>query len=275
MSPMTEEELDRLADYYAGLLDPAEEAEVDRLIATDPRWSRAHTALTAAAPLVDRALGGLAREPMPADVAARLDRALRQEASGAGTGAVVVDLGRFRLWRRAALVTTAVAAAVAVCFGGFVLVRGQGVSNNATSSSAGDKAAAPQAALGDAGSAPALSSGMDYTHDTLGRPPSGLAALAPNGAVPGPSHRLGSMEAQDNSKTPAELARLTNPGELRSCLDQIVAVEGGRVTAVDLARYQGRPAVVVVILGGRVTGVAAGPDCGLPGAGPAIIDTAP
>ena len=274
MSPMTEEELDRLADYCAGLLEPAEEAEIDRLIATEPRWSRAHTALTSAQPLVDRALAGLPREPMPADVAARLDRVLAREASAAGTGAVVVDLGRARMWRRAALATTAVAASVAVCFGGFALLGNQGTSNS-TSSSAGDKAAAPQAGSGFAESSAVRASGTNYTHDTLGRSLADSGNEAPRAAASLPGRSAGAMAAQDATAAPPELARLTDPVQLRTCLDLIVAVEGGRVAGVDLARYQGAPAVVVVLAAGRVTAVAARPDCGLPGAGPAIIDTAP
>ena len=275
MSPITEEELDRLADYCAGLLDPAEEVAVERLIATDPRWSRAHAALTEAQPRVDRALAGLPEEPMPADVAARLDRALAREASAAGTGAVVVDLGRARMWRRAALATAAVAAAFAVCAGGYTLLRGQGVSKSATSSAGGKAAVAPQAGSGFAESSAVRASGLNYTHDTLGRPPTAPLRGAPNAAVPPPSHQAGSMDAQDASAIPPGLARLTDPAQLRACLDQIQAVEGGSVTGVDLARYQGSPAVVMDLVGGRVTAVAAGPDCGLPGVGPAIIDTAP
>jgi anti-sigma factor RsiW len=289
VSPMTEEEFDRLADYCAGLLDPAEEVAVERLIATDPRWSRAHAALTAAQPLVDRALAGLPEEPIPADVAARLDRALAREASTAGTGAVVVDLGRARLssagveplrqatrlWRRAALATTAVAATFAVCAGGYTLLRGQGVSNSATSSAGGKAAVAPQAGSGFSESSAPRASGTNYTHDTLGRAPLTSLRAAPNAAVPAPSHQPGSMDAEDSAAVPPGLARLTDPAQLQACLNQIQAVEGGSVTGVDLARYQGAPAVVVVLAGGRVTAVAAGPDCGLPGVGPAIIDTAP
>jgi hypothetical protein len=71
------------------------------------------------------------------------------------------------------------------------------------------------------------------------------------------------------------LARFNDPTQLRACLDQIEAVEGGTAIMVDLARYQSAPAVVVLLGGGRVAAVAAGPSCGLPSTGPAIIDTAP
>ena len=112
MSPISEDDLDRLADYTAGVLDPQQAAEVDRLIAADPAWAQAYAELTAAGPWLDEALSGLLREPMPADVAALLERAV-QTASRPGTG-TVVPFPR-RRWRRVALTT---AAAVAV--GAFV-----------------------------------------------------------------------------------------------------------------------------------------------------------
>ncbi|HKT05797.1 MAG TPA: hypothetical protein VJT31_40320, partial [Rugosimonospora sp.] len=68
----TEIDLDQLADYAAGLLDPAEAAEVEHLLATRPAWARTLAALTAAQPLVQAALAELASPPVPDDVAARL-----------------------------------------------------------------------------------------------------------------------------------------------------------------------------------------------------------
>lgn len=278
MSRITDDDLDRLADYTAGLLDPVQAAEVDRLIATDAGWARTHAALVAAEPLVDRALAGLPAEPVPTDVADRLDRALKR--AGTGTRSNVIDLGRARRWRRAALATAAVAAAVAACVGGLATLNGRTGFNSSTSSTAardGDKAAAPGAAQGFAEALPTRASGMDYTHDTLGGPlaaaRSGQAANA--ATVPDATGGPGAEGAQHSTAVPAELVRLTDPVQLRNCLDAIVAVQGGQATAVDYARYRGAPALIVVLVGGRVAAVAAGPACGQPGIGPAIIDTAP
>jgi hypothetical protein len=76
---LTEEEFDRLADYLADALDPQDAAEVHRLVAEDPRWSTAHAALAEADAAVREILAGpnYAVGPMPADIAARLDDALR------------------------------------------------------------------------------------------------------------------------------------------------------------------------------------------------------
>lgn len=282
MSPITDDDLDRLADYVAGLLDPAESAEVDRLIATDTGWARAHAALAASVPLVDRALAQLPAEPMPPELAARLDSALRREA--AGTGSKVIDLGRARRWRRAALATTAVAAAAAAVVGGLAaLTNGNNFSGSASSKSMADQAA-PQAAQGFAAAPPTRSSGTNYTRATLGGPQaSGKAAGAatipePSAQAAAPSVRgnaQGQEGTHDNAGGPAELSRLTDPAALRGCLDAITAVEGGRPVGVDYARYEGAPALIVTLVGGRVTAVAAGADCGLAGSGAALLASAP
>ena len=303
MSPITDDDLDRLADYTAGLLDPAEAAEVDRLIATDDGWARAHDALIAAQPLVDRALARLPEERMPADVAARIEHALGRAAGdargagpgqrptaigpgpAAGTGSNVIDLGRARRWRRAALATTAVAAAVAVCAGGLVALNGLRSVNNSATSSAGGAANAPQVTQ-DTGTVPTiLVSGTDYTHVQLATPPAEASRVpdalsgqpgkaAPSGAAAAPGGGSNADAVPPTTAVPAELARLTDPTQLRACLDAIVAVDRGQPTSVDYARYKGQPALIVTLAVGPVTAVAVRPSCGLPGAGAAIIDSA-
>jgi hypothetical protein len=309
VSPITDDDLDRLADYTAGLLEPAEAAEVDRLIATDDGWARAHDALIAAQPLVGHALAQLPEERMPTDVAARLARALDYAAGDArgagpdqrptagdargagpdqrptagGTGSNVIDLGRARRWRRVTLATTAVAAAVAVCVGGLAALNGLRSATSTGSNSAGSAAQAPAAV----GSGPTiLISGTDYTHVQLATPPAlsgnafkagpssgALDRPAPSGA-PGAPRGRGKADQAAGTAVPAELARLTDPTQLRACLDAIVAVDRGQPTSVDYARYKGQPALIVTLAVGPVTAVAVGPSCGLPGAGPAIIDSA-
>lgn len=285
MSPITDDDLDRLADYTAGLLEPTEAAEVDRLIATDDGWARAHDALVAAQPLVDRALAGLPEERMPADVVARINRALDgaavRPAPVGGTGSNVIDLGRARRWRRLALATTAVAAAVAAVVGGVVALNGSGSLTSSNSNSAGRAASAPKVTQ-DAAAAPTiLVSGTDYTHVQLATPPAQSGnkfnATAPSGAAAQAPDNAGGSAGRANAGTATvapELARLTDPTQLRACLDAIVAVDRGQPTSVDYARYKGAPALIVTLAVGPVTAVAVGPSCGLPGAGAAIIDSA-
>lgn len=274
MSPISEDDLDRLADYTAGVLDPRQAAEVDRLIATDPAWARAYAELTAAGPWLDEALSGLPREPMPADVAARLERAV-QTASRPGT-AKVVPFPR-RRWPRIALTTAAAVAVGAACLGGIAALTGSGgISGSSTSSGTAaknDRAAggsgpfarvptAPDAGTGAAGgTVPTTATGTDYTHDTLAR------AAAAGGRAPA------AAQAESGQGVSGGLARLAAPSALNQCLAAITATEGGTAVSADFARYQGSPALIVVLSGGAARVVAAGAGCGVPGEGAALLDS--
>ncbi|MCA2212723.1 hypothetical protein [Jidongwangia harbinensis] len=76
-------DIDLLADYVGGALDGDDADRVARLVADDPAWREAYRMLvpgmTAAA--TDLRDLGSAPEPMPADVVARLDAALRSPAT--------------------------------------------------------------------------------------------------------------------------------------------------------------------------------------------------
>jgi negative regulator of sigma E activity len=269
VSPITDEELDRLADYAAGLLEPDLAARVARLIETEPEWARAHTALAATAGQVTGALAGLAVLSIPPDVADRLDAAIAAEASTASGGTEadalpartnVVELAARRGWRRLAVGTAAAAAVVVAGIGG-VTVLTKVLSQNRSSTSAGQgttgSAARPNGP--DLYGAPLPTrenTGADYTPQTL------RSLLTASARAPMKAGRSGEGE-------PAELNRLTDPGALNACLNAIVARHGGRPTVVDYARYQGQPALIVALSGTRI--VVSGPDCGLPGMGAAEI----
>ena len=73
-----EVDIDLLADYIGGALDGPEEAAVAGLVADDPGWRETYELLRAGMTAVGadlRALGARP-EPMPADVATRLEAAL-------------------------------------------------------------------------------------------------------------------------------------------------------------------------------------------------------
>ena len=119
-------DLDLLAEYADGLLEPAQAAEIERLVATDPDWAGTLAALSDATPRVQAALAELGAVAAPADVVARLDAAIPHLD---GAAAPVVDIstrrgrgdrdrrGR-RRWSRGALAATGVAAAI-VDFAGY------------------------------------------------------------------------------------------------------------------------------------------------------------
>ncbi|GAB1688400.1 hypothetical protein [Krasilnikovia sp. M28-CT-15] len=84
-------DIDLLADYVGGLLDGTPEAvEVAARIDADPQWRDAHEAMLAGMAAVGTELRamGAAPAPMPADVAARIDAALAEQARDTGDAAL-------------------------------------------------------------------------------------------------------------------------------------------------------------------------------------------
>ncbi len=111
--------------------------------------------------------------------------------------------------------------------------------------------------------------------DALSGPDSGPAAEAGEGtddAAPAGGDRAEGVSAASGdgatlSRAPAELAPLTGRAGLASCLGAVVERHGGKVVAVDFARFEGRPAVITVLRGspesaGGTLIVVVGPGCG-------------
>lgn len=247
-------DLDLLADYTCGELAGEDEARVAALITDDPAWASAHAALTGAEPLIQHALSELAAEdePMPAEVREAVLAAL--PAAPAGSLAV-------RRYRRARRWTVAAAAVVVLAGGGTAVgfaVQQAGGGGDATSSVAaghasgsgspnrmGANANAPDLAR----SVPVAASGADYTAATLASAAdvAGASALA-SAALP---------------RVPDALTRLTAGTALVACLGAVASKHPGTPEIVDYARYEGRPALIVVTDSGTVV---AGPECGVSGA---------
>ncbi|HKT03370.1 MAG TPA: hypothetical protein VJT31_27890, partial [Rugosimonospora sp.] len=150
-----------------------------------------------------------------------------------------------------------------------------GVSSSSGAAGVGadrNAAAAPGPASGS--SAPTvLMTGTDYTAQTLDT----LAARARALHQPGPLTPLhGTTGAEGNGLAAGSLQRLQGTDALRTCLDLVAAAHHGTPELVDYARYQGNPAIVVVLTGpGTGELVVVGPDCGLPGSGTDEIYAAP
>jgi hypothetical protein len=181
---------------------------------------------------------------------------------------------------------------------GTLLVRGQ--SDSASPSSAGADAVSTardggnQAAVPEMGSAAGGAivtfSGADYSPailktmarvgavgaPTLPDTDAAKSSLAPTAAPQVLQSEEGALGAPDLRQAPSELDRLLDPAALRTCLDAVTAATPGRVTAVDYARYEGRPALIVIVgrlstdAGGAtrssgLTVVVVGPACGATG----------
>jgi hypothetical protein len=262
-------DLDLLADYSVGVLDPPRAAEVAHLISTEPAWARAHAALARAdaAVRVDlRAHAQSRPEPMPADVVARVDDALR--AAAGPTNVVPISAARGRARRAsgqrrkfATGLAAAAAAAVAVIGGLAVVTNLDGATQTGEPTTALDSGAeggredaagggaptsAPQAALAYPGGPLVTSSGTDYVLDTLASVSRVVAqkALAP----PAPGD-FG--EASDGQLLPPDgmsaFARLNSRPSLRACLEAVAAQHPGQALVVDYASFEGQPALVVLV----------------------------
>lgn len=157
-------DLDMLADYLEGLLPDEERAEVERAAAEDPSTA----ALLAELGGVPALLASDPPEPMPADVVARIDAALADEAAAAKAAESSESLApvrslpsRRRRWLAPAL---AAAAAVGVVgLGAHVVTSGMGSGASQEAESATDAGAGADEAAGDPASQP----------DSLDRPENG------------------------------------------------------------------------------------------------------
>jgi hypothetical protein len=261
----SEVDLDQLADYAAGVLDPAGARAVADLIATRPARTRAHAHLVAAERALDEQLNAYARVdlgPMPGDVIGRLDRALagerlldpaHAEQSPPRHLAIVrtdieqsPPIARRSLARRSLNIAAAAAATVAALIGGLYVVNGSLPKSGGASSA--DAPAYSRDTNGTGGSAPGprttgtkslqsaeaalyqvFETGTDYQPDTLY-----LIASASSGLTQTPQ-----QGSSDDGRLP--------PTAVGTCVSSVLAAHPGTALAVDQARYQGQPAIVVLI----------------------------
>lgn len=273
-------DLDQLADFVGGALDGTPNADdVRHLITTDTAWATAYAALTTADAAVRTQLSALGAvdEIMPADVAARLERAMRNQppgASAAPADRTVVRLDDVRRRRRRFTIALSTAAAVvAVGFASIVVVPLMAGESTKTTSSQVD-AAAGAAPTGDI---VLLTTGTNYRPETLGavRQPYSASGLADSRANKQSAPREGvsafAGRPESAPDVPSALTRLADPASRATCIATIVAAYGGRVTLIDFAAFQGEPAALVLVDGaalagaGRTLAVVVAGDCGQDG----------
>lgn len=293
-------DIDLLADYLGGALDGTPDAaRVAALIVDDPAWRDAHALLSVGMAEVGEALHawGAAPEPMPADVAARLDAALGEPAEAAPapgrhlsavpeTGVDHQTARRPRSWRRTLRWGSPVAAAAAVLglagIGLSYLNTGDSTSSSDTAASSAGSGLAAQAApeaAGVPGTAKITSTGIDYGPGTIaGETAEPLRAPDASKASPRSSRQVGAVPSSagvSDQSLADPLARLRPQSALQSCLDAIAAEnDGGQITVqtVDYARYSGNPALIVHFTAGNGAWVwASGPGCGALGVGPSTL----
>ncbi|MGX6607871.1 hypothetical protein ACWKSP_37965 [Micromonosporaceae bacterium Da 78-11] len=288
-------DIDLLADYIGGALDGTpDESVVAALIANDPAWQAAYESLGGGMALVGVELSRLGAEPMPAELAARLDTmftrpieaaepldpepvapagprlALVRGGAASGDAANPVperksSPGPGRRMKWAAPI--AVAAGV-IAFVGFGLdyLAGRDAANT-------DSAASSAAGMADANRS-MWHSGFDYTLASLGAEPM-QPFVAPDLSASAMKSSPQRVSAADDSP----LARLDLGDALQDCLDAIEQANGAgaiSVLSVDYARFDGAPALIVRFTADNgMWGWASGPSCGTPDGGAATLGKVP
>jgi len=194
---------------------------------------------------VRTALAAAPAEPLPASVGARLDAALKAADRSAPVtlrrGAPPLAARRSR-WQPGGglLAAGAAASIVLLLFGALVVGALKGGNGGSTTSAGGSGSEARSADVAGGG---VVASGRNYTAATVvAAVPAlvagqGRAQLAPS--------ESGSPAA--DIKATAPRARLAGPGALEPCIAELAGRSGVRPLAVDLARFAGKPAAVLVL----------------------------
>jgi len=294
---LTWDELDELADFAEGLLEGAAHERVATLVQADERWALAYASLVETTPAVRAALQAAGRVPasVPDDVATRLEAALATQAARprpsagpsagpahgrptAATGPRGLRPGQPARRRRIAGVVAGALVLVAVVGFGAAVLRGAVTVRTATDAAAPAVGAQDEpdngyvqtppelaptqltdGAPGGPGAAAGitlLASGTDYRRETL--------HLLVDAPPPSPTLTFSSGKA-DAYSTAALPALATNDG-LSACVAAVLLVHHGQVTRADYARFEGQPALVLVVQSpGTSTVVAVGGSCGQAG----------
>lgn len=207
-------------------------------------------------------LAAVATEPMPADVATRIDAALATEAARGAPGApdapdvsdtadevaVVTPLRPARRSARSRWLpaTGAVAAGIALLMAGAV---GLGIVNSTSGGNQPSSANSERQADGGGG-APANASVRNYTSESLA---SGVRMLVAGQAwagvdrPAGPSATPLPLGTEQDTAAPPDLDRLRAPVPLAACVAELAGKPGVSPLAVDYAAFEGQPAVVIVL----------------------------
>jgi hypothetical protein len=225
--------------------------------------------------------------PIPERLSTRISMALAAESSArvAGTAASEGDRrelpargrrGGGRHAPKAPWFTTplalragaAVAAAVVIAGGGYELASHGGPSSSTSSSISGPPASPAQAGpnvsyrhSGHTDSIKAVKSGTDYKSATLASQAALVVAAQQNSASRGSVHANASMSALGSSTTVVPTSGpAPSTGKLQGCVDRIAG--GKNVLLVDIAKYLGRSATIIVVgTSARAEVYAVGPGC--------------
>jgi hypothetical protein len=265
---------DDLARYLEGDLRPRSAAKVRSHLAGCSGCQERVAALEA----VPSLLASVPYPPIPDRLSSRISMALAAESSARVASQPASEAGRGDLparakpgrqgWRRswhasplALRTAAAVGAAVIVAGGGYAIVSHTGSGSSSTSESisgpptaaaSGKVATGPSVSYRHSGhtdSIKTVKSGINYKSATLATQAGSTLAAVPKTGSAAPAHSNGSMstfgsstsanQQFPNASVPSSTARL------QGCVDRIAA--GRNVLLVDVAKYQGSPATIIVV----------------------------
>jgi anti-sigma factor RsiW len=259
-------DLDTLADLQEGLLPPTPAAAVSDHLDQCPTC---RTDFAALGEIPGQLAGAADVGPMPDELVSRLDEALATEPRTASVTITPLAAARRNRLNRDNRVLQLAAAAVLV-----LAATGIGISavqDRGGQMSSGDKASAAGTGRELAeGSVPVLSTGTDYTQASV------VAAVPRLLAADGPK-QLVNPEADaptraSDSAASGYATRLTEGPALSACVIALTddpdtaAIEMPTPLVVDVAKFDGQPATVIVLptadQADRLDVYVVGPDCG-------------
>jgi len=264
--------LDELADLGVGVLRPGKAARLTEHVAGCPQCTQLNSQLSDVPPL----LASTPYPDIPLDLSTRIDTALASEANLRQASAPATEAGRRdlparsghgsagrggggqrfpRLPRRAVSIATAAAAVILVGAGAYAVTTQLGGSPVTHSSSAAglagpaaSESVGPRVTYGpasSAGSIQTVTSDTDFMPGTL----SSQAAAAVKEARQEGVHPMGTRQATaaPDIHSNANIGMSGNgtaSGAVQSCVNAIAA--GREVLLVELAKYSGNPATLIV-----------------------------
>lgn len=191
---------------------------------------------------VRTALAAAPAEALPTAVGSRLDAALARAAAGSAAVPARRPVPRSARWQwrpgGGVLAGAAAASIVVLLFGALVLSAVRDGSHTASNSGGEAQVTGPRLPAGTPAATRITASGRNYTPGTL---PSDVPRLL----SPPKTDQLG--PSPGSLAVGAGVDRLRDPRALQSCVGELAGRPGVRAIAVDLARYGGRPAAVVVL----------------------------
>jgi hypothetical protein len=259
---------DDLARYIEGDLRPRKIAKIRSHLAGCASCEGRVAALEA----VPNLLASVQYPPIPERLSTRIEMALAAESSARVASAPASEADRRDLPARTKLgrhgrrtprftsplalrTGAAVAAAVVIAGGGYALVSHTGSGSAPSSSSISGPPASPAQAGPSVSyrhgnhqaSIKTVKSGTNYKSATLASQAGRLITLQQSGASRGTFHANGSMSTLGTSTAAPSAAAPAAPStsKLQGCVDRI---SGGKsVLLVDIARYMGQPATIIVV----------------------------